>query len=173
MFREEKERQSHNTVEFYERTQHHPCGSPEVFFALYAIKSEKQDGGNGNVELHHENGGQQFVSTEQNDESLLRVRESGATHSHIQPPSEKYHPQQQPYEGGRQSKRCYKERKERTVVIGVAIFCRIGRIQRQSLQGMPKGAPENQKVVAVMPKRFRITVTKQLAECACHCQKQP
>ena len=64
MIWEKEKSKSDDIVELHESTKHDEEGCPEIFLALDAVISEHDHSCNGDVELLHKEGSEQFVGTE-------------------------------------------------------------------------------------------------------------
>ena len=97
MSREEEERQTNDALEFNEGAKHDEEGRPEVAFFLYQGITGDDDGGNGDVELLHEERREQCFGTEPKHEHLLPTAECAPRYSEVEGQREGDTPENQAY----------------------------------------------------------------------------
>ena len=145
--REKKESQPHDAIEFHQRTHDDEAGCPEIAFPFYEEKRGDDDGSNCDIELLHEKRREQRFRTKPEDEEFSAVCQSRASDGKIERERKGHEPKKHSQSNGHHCKGRDDEREERTVMIHVEIFGWIGLVERQTLNGVPKDAAENQKIV--------------------------
>ena len=107
----------------------------------------QDDGGNGDVELLHEQCRQQRKAAEPVDIHLLALPQPRPVDCRKQPARQEQKPQQHAGPLRENGERSDDQGEKRAVMVHVIILCRVGGIERRAVDGMPEHSLEDEKVV--------------------------